>query len=62
MPYSSSARIGVEGRGPKLELCGSSENGAGGMVQKWNTKVRGRRDKGDPEVEQEVQKYPGARP
>ena len=29
----------------------------GGTAQKWNIKVRGRRDKGDPEVEQEVQRY-----
>ena len=38
-----------------------SKNGAGGTVQKWNAKVRGRRDKGDPEVEQKVQRYTGAR-
>ena len=30
-------------------------------VQKWNAKVRGRRDKGDPEVEQEFQRYISAR-
>ncbi len=36
---------------------GSSKNGAGGTVQKWNTKGRGRRDEEDPEVEQEVQSY-----
>ena len=39
----------------------SPKNGAGGTVQKWNAKVRGRRDKGDSEVEQEVQRYIGAR-
>ena len=38
-----------------------SKNGAGGTVQKWNIKVRGRRDKRDPEVEQEFQRYIGAR-
>lgn len=38
-----------------------SKNGAGGTVQKWNAKVRGRRDEGDPEVEQEFQRYIGAR-
>ena len=31
------------------------------MVQKWNIKVRERRDKGDPEMEQEVQRDTGAR-
>ena len=35
----------------------SSKSGAGGIVQKWNIRVRVRRDKGDPEVEQEVQRY-----
>ena len=39
-PYSPSARIGTQGRGPKLELC------FGGGFQKWSTEVRGRRDKG----------------
>ena len=34
-----------------------SKNRAGGTVQKWNAKVRGRRDKGDPDVEQEFQRY-----
>ncbi len=38
-----------------------SKNGAGGTIQKWNAKVRGRRDKGDSEVEQEFQRYIGAR-
>ena len=55
--------------GPKLELCRVrfwpgglfSKNRAGGTVQKWNAKVRGRRDKGDPEVKQEVRRYVGAR-
>ena len=31
------------------------------MVQKWNIRVRGRRDKGDPEVEQEVRRDTGTR-
>ena len=39
----------------------SSKSGAGGTVQKWNLQVRGRRDKGDPEVEQEFQRDTGAR-
>ena len=29
--------------------------------QKWNTKVRGRRDKGDSEVEQKFKRYIDAR-
>ena len=46
-----------ERKGPKLEPLGVgleglfSKNGAGEAVQKWNTKVQGRRDKGGPEVE-----------
>ena len=59
----------IVGSGPKLELYRVrfwggglfSKNGAGGTVQKWNAKVRGRRDKGDPDVEQEFQRYIDAR-
>ena len=58
----------IVGSGSELELCRVrfwggllSKNGAGGTVQKWNAKVRGRRDKGDPELEQEFQIYIGAR-
>ena len=59
----------IVGSGSKLELCRVrfwgggllSKNGAGGTIQKWNAKVRERRDKGDPEVEQEFQRYIGAR-
>ena len=38
-----------------------SKIGAGGTVQIYKTEVRGRRDNEDPEVEQEVQRYIGAR-